>query len=112
MAAALRHRPERHVDDLHPVVRPVDGTSPCDHTGAGAVHRPGSPRHGAAQPAFVGTVSGMSAARLPGLVLTEHTFAVPLDHSAPDGARIEVFAREAVASDRAGDDLPWLVYLQ
>jgi pimeloyl-ACP methyl ester carboxylesterase len=54
----------------------------------------------------------MSAARLPGLVLTEHTFAVPLDHSAPDGARIEVFAREAVASDRAGDDLPWLVYLQ
>ncbi len=44
----------------------------------------------------------MSAARLPGLVLTEHTFAVPLDHSAPDGAQIEVFAREAVASDQAG----------
>jgi pimeloyl-ACP methyl ester carboxylesterase len=54
----------------------------------------------------------MSAARLPGLVLTEHTFAVPLDHSVPDGRQIEVFAREAVAAGRAGDDLPWLVYLQ
>jgi hypothetical protein len=26
--------------------------------------------------------------RIPGLVLTEHEFAVPLDHGAPDGERI------------------------
>lgn len=49
---------------------------------------------------------------LPGLVLRDHTFAVPLDHSDPGGASIEVFAREAVAPDRVGDDLPWLLFLQ
>jgi hypothetical protein len=29
-----------------------------------------------------------------GLVLTEHEFSVPLDHAAPEGERITVFARE------------------
>ncbi|HEY7430291.1 MAG TPA: alpha/beta fold hydrolase [Streptosporangiaceae bacterium] len=53
----------------------------------------------------------------PGVVVTDHTFAVPLDHASPDGERIEVFAREVAPADRppgtAGDgDLPWLVYLQ
>ncbi|HXS66115.1 MAG TPA: alpha/beta fold hydrolase [Streptosporangiaceae bacterium] len=51
--------------------------------------------------------------RMPGAVFTDHTFTVPLDHAAPDGEQITVFAREMVAvehSDR--DDLPWLVYLQ
>jgi hypothetical protein len=28
------------------------------------------------------------------LVLTEHEFSVPLDHAAPEGERITVFARE------------------
>jgi pimeloyl-ACP methyl ester carboxylesterase len=50
--------------------------------------------------------------RIPGLVLTDHTFAVPLDHADPDGPTISVFAREVAATDRAGDDLPWLVFLQ
>ncbi|WP_432948728.1 alpha/beta fold hydrolase [Kribbella sp. CA-253562] len=50
--------------------------------------------------------------RIPGLVLTDHTFTVPLDHSRPDGPAIEVFAREAVAPAKVGADLPWLVYLQ
>jgi len=49
---------------------------------------------------------------MPGLVLTDHTFTVPLDHADPAGPSIEVFAREVVAPDRAGDDLPWLLYLQ
>jgi hypothetical protein len=31
--------------------------------------------------------------RIPGLVMTEHEFAVPLDHAQPDGERISVFAR-------------------
>jgi pimeloyl-ACP methyl ester carboxylesterase len=48
----------------------------------------------------------------PGLRFADHTVTVPLDHRRPDGATIEVFAREVVAADRAGDDLPWLVYLQ
>jgi pimeloyl-ACP methyl ester carboxylesterase len=48
--------------------------------------------------------------RPPGLVLTEHEFAVPLDHAAPDGDRITVFAREVADPD--GTDRPFLVYLQ
>ena len=50
--------------------------------------------------------------RIPGLALTDHTLRVPLDHSDPTGPTIEVFAREAVAVDKVGDDLPWLVFLQ
>ena len=48
----------------------------------------------------------------PGLRFVSHTVTVPLDHRRPDGATIEVFAREVVAADRSGDDLPWLLFLQ
>ncbi|HSX96455.1 MAG TPA: alpha/beta fold hydrolase [Streptomyces sp.] len=50
--------------------------------------------------------------RQPGVVLTDRRFTVPLDHDHPAGERIELYAREVVASDRADDRLPWLVYLQ
>lgn len=50
--------------------------------------------------------------RLPGLVLTDHEFPVPLDHADPGGRRISVFAREVVAPSREQDHLPWLVFLQ
>ena len=50
--------------------------------------------------------------RFPGYVLSEHRFDVPLDHARPDGERISVFAREVVAEAKAGEDLPWLVFLQ
>ncbi|WP_077799744.1 alpha/beta fold hydrolase [Streptomyces sp. JHA26] len=51
--------------------------------------------------------------RQPGVVLTDRRFTVPLDHTDPSGETIELYAREAVASDKAHrDDLPWLVYLQ
>jgi len=50
--------------------------------------------------------------RHPGTVLTDRFFSVPLDHQRPDGEQIEVFAREVVAADKAGPDLPWLVFLQ
>jgi pimeloyl-ACP methyl ester carboxylesterase len=48
----------------------------------------------------------------PGTVLTDHVFAVPLDHSQPEGEQIEIFAREVVGADKAGTDLPWLLFLQ
>ncbi|WP_436519911.1 alpha/beta fold hydrolase [Actinoplanes sp. HUAS TT8] len=48
----------------------------------------------------------------PGFRIIDHTVTVPLDHRRPDGATIEVFAREVVAADRAGDDRPWLLFLQ
>lgn len=56
----------------------------------------------------------MSAApyRQTGVVLTDRRFSVPLDHDAPDGEQIEVYAREAVAPGHENAELPWLVYLQ
>jgi pimeloyl-ACP methyl ester carboxylesterase len=48
----------------------------------------------------------------PGLTFRDHVLAVPLDHGDPHGATIDLFAREVVAPDRAGDDLPWLLFLQ
>ncbi|MFF7187233.1 alpha/beta fold hydrolase [Streptomyces sp. NPDC008222] len=50
--------------------------------------------------------------RQPGVVLTDRCFTVPLDHDAPDGETIELYAREVVASGKADADLPWLLYLQ
>ncbi len=50
--------------------------------------------------------------RIPGLILTDHEFQVPIDHTQPDGARLTVFAREAVAWDKAQANLPWLVFFQ
>ncbi|MER5279084.1 alpha/beta fold hydrolase [Streptomyces sp. NPDC002809] len=54
----------------------------------------------------------MNSYRLPGLVLTDRYFSVPLDHTDPGGEQIEVFGREVVAGSRAGEELPWLVYLE
>ena len=45
-------------------------------------------------------------------MLTDHTFAVPLDHDDPSGEQIEVFAREVVTAGDAPPDLPWLLFLQ
>ncbi|MFJ8386641.1 alpha/beta fold hydrolase [Streptomyces sp. NPDC094438] len=48
----------------------------------------------------------------PAYATVDHVFTVPLDHSAPHGPTIEVFAREVVARGREGERLPWLLYLQ
>ncbi|MET9674554.1 alpha/beta fold hydrolase [Streptomyces sp. NPDC006482] len=48
----------------------------------------------------------------PAYATVDHTFTVPLDHAAPDGPTIEVFAREVADPARAGEELPWLLYLQ
>ncbi|WP_406203940.1 alpha/beta hydrolase [Kitasatospora sp. NBC_01560] len=53
-----------------------------------------------------------TASRLPGIVTTDHLFQLPLDHAAPQGEQIEVYAREVVAPGREKDDLPWLLFLQ
>jgi len=54
----------------------------------------------------------MNAHRLPGLLLKDHTFSLPLDHQRPQGEQIAVFAREVVAPAKAAQDLPWLVFFQ
>jgi len=50
--------------------------------------------------------------RRPGFVCTDHVLEVPLDHDDPQGRTIEVYAREVVAPDKEGEDLPWLLFLQ
>lgn len=50
--------------------------------------------------------------RQPGVVLTDHRFTVPLDHDEPAGESIQLFARAVVASEKALQDLPWLIFLQ
>jgi pimeloyl-ACP methyl ester carboxylesterase len=49
---------------------------------------------------------------IPGLVLTDHEFSIPLDHTQPGGEHITVFAREVVGTGREDVDLPWLVFFQ
>jgi pimeloyl-ACP methyl ester carboxylesterase len=54
----------------------------------------------------------VAAYTLPGIHVTDHRVAVPLDWSDEHGPAIEVFARELVDPGRRSDDLPCLVYLQ
>ncbi|MFC8510017.1 alpha/beta fold hydrolase [Streptomyces sp. NPDC057411] len=48
----------------------------------------------------------------PAYATTDHVFDVPLDHDAPGGPTLRVFAREVVDPARAAEPLPWLLYLQ
>lgn len=50
--------------------------------------------------------------RIPGLVLTDHTFAIPLDHAQPHGATLDIFARAISAAGKETETLPWLLFLQ
>jgi len=50
--------------------------------------------------------------RIPGLVIFEHEFVVPLDYSDPSGSKIKIFTREIVAPKKENKSLPWLVFLQ
>jgi pimeloyl-ACP methyl ester carboxylesterase len=50
--------------------------------------------------------------RLPGMILTDHEFTVPLDHARPTGEKITLFAREVVAPNQEHGELPWLVFFQ
>ncbi|MFJ6463375.1 alpha/beta fold hydrolase [Streptomyces sp. NPDC091387] len=47
-----------------------------------------------------------------GLVCTDHTLDVPLDHGTPEGPAVALFAREVVAEGRENEDLPRLLWLQ
>jgi pimeloyl-ACP methyl ester carboxylesterase len=68
--------------------------------------------HGSGRP--LDHQAGTPTVLLDGARITDHWFSVPLDHAAPGGPRIRVYAREYVAKDRTGEaeDLPWLLFLQ
>ncbi|MFF1339349.1 alpha/beta fold hydrolase [Streptomyces sp. NPDC058290] len=48
----------------------------------------------------------------PAYATIDHAFTVPLDHAAPHGPTIQIFAREVTDARQAGRQLPWLLYLQ
>ena len=54
----------------------------------------------------------LTSYQIPGLVLTEHEFRVPLDHGRPQGEQITIFAREVRATAKRDAALPWLVFFQ
>lgn len=54
--------------------------------------------------------SGAVAWMHDGTGIKDHYFLVPLDHGAPRGEKITVYAREYFAA--GGEDKPWLLYLQ
>ncbi|WP_030265183.1 alpha/beta fold hydrolase [Streptomyces violens] len=47
-----------------------------------------------------------------GMVCTDHSLAVPLDHARPGGPSITLFAREVVAAEHEHRELPLLLWLQ
>ncbi len=50
---------------------------------------------------------------IPGLVLTEHRFQLPLDYANPNAhPKLTVFAREVVAPGKEDADMPYLVFFQ
>ncbi len=50
--------------------------------------------------------------RIPGLILTDHNFEVPLDHEADSGPTIQVFAREVRPAEEPDSTKPFLVFYQ
>jgi pimeloyl-ACP methyl ester carboxylesterase len=49
---------------------------------------------------------------IPGLVLIDHEFSLPLDYSQPGGEQITVFAREVISPGKESEKLPYLVFFQ
>lgn len=65
----------------------------------------------------MGTLISTNRVLRDGFLFLEHTFTVPLDHSAPprgtgESATIEVFAREVVPADAEHEERPYLLWLQ
>lgn len=50
--------------------------------------------------------------RIPGLMLIDHKFSVPLDHAKPNGEQITLFARELAEPHGPQLTKPWLVFFQ
>ena len=57
-------------------------------------------------------MNSSSSYRLPGMVLIDHTFKLPLDYDHPDGRKIDVFVREVRDLDPSSGEKPFLLFLQ
>jgi len=54
----------------------------------------------------------LATVRHHGMELADHEFTVPLDHDAPSGETLTIFARSVKNSEKAAELRPWLVFLQ
>jgi len=54
----------------------------------------------------------LATVRHHGMELTDYEFAVPLDHNAPSGESLSIFARGLRNSEKASETRPWLIFLQ
>ena len=54
----------------------------------------------------------LATVRHHGMELADCEFTVPLDHAAPSGETLTIFARAVKKSDKADEKRPWLVFLQ
>ena len=54
----------------------------------------------------------VSSHQQPGLIVNDHQFDIPLDHTLPGGATITVFARELIPVENPECKKPYIVYLQ
>jgi len=57
-------------------------------------------------------VRTLAIVRHHGMELTDYEFTVPLDHAAPAGETLTIFARAVKHSEKAAETRPWLVFLQ
>jgi pimeloyl-ACP methyl ester carboxylesterase len=54
----------------------------------------------------------LATARHHGMGLADYEFTVPLDHDAPSGETLTIFARAVRNSEKVAERRPWLVFLQ
>ena len=57
-------------------------------------------------------VRTIATVRHHGMELADYEFTVPLDHDAPAGETLTIFARAVTHSEKAAERRPWLVFLQ
>ncbi len=57
-------------------------------------------------------MSVMSSFKLPGMLVKDHRFELPLDYAKPKDQQLSIFAREVVSIDKVDQTLPWLVFFQ
>ena len=57
-------------------------------------------------------VRTLATVRHHGMELADYEFTVPLDHDAPAGETLTIFARAAKHSEKSAETRPWLVFLQ
>jgi len=57
-------------------------------------------------------MSVISNFKLPGMLVKDHRFELPLDYANQQSQALSIFAREVVSIDKVDQKLPWLIFFQ